>query len=51
MIIQNNSGFNPYSPWNMDKETGGAAAHFGTTFKCSYTAPPMIIAKARQLIE
>ena len=35
MIIQNNSGFKPYSPWNIDKEVGGAAAQVGTTFKCS----------------
>ena len=33
--IQNNSGFNPYSPWNIVKETGGPAAHCGTMFTCS----------------
>jgi hypothetical protein len=49
MIIQNRAGFNPYSPWNILSETGGAALQRGTTFRCSYTAPPIIMVKARHV--
>lgn len=51
IIFQNASAFRPYSPWNIERDFGGAALHLGTTARCSYISAPITTEKDKQVTE